>query len=54
MGGIPFLDCIRLENYCPVFGVHYNLPAGEHVLTVNIITFGDQIGVGSRKIKVVK
>jgi hypothetical protein len=31
-----------------------NLPAGEHVLTVNIITFGDQIGVGSRKIRVVK
>lgn len=31
-----------------------NLPAGEHVLTVNIITFGDQIGVGSRRIKVVK
>lgn len=29
-----------------------NLPPGEHVLTVNIITFGDQIGIGSRKIKV--
>jgi hypothetical protein len=31
-----------------------DLPAGEHVLTTNIITFGDQIGVGSRKIRVVK
>ncbi len=31
-----------------------NLPAGEHVLTVNVITFGDQIGIGSRKIKVIK
>jgi hypothetical protein len=31
-----------------------DLPAGEHLLTVNIVTFGDQIGVGSRKIKVVK
>ena len=30
------------------------LPAGEHIFTVNIITFGDQIGVGSRKIRVVK
>jgi hypothetical protein len=31
-----------------------DLPAGEHLLTVNIVTFGDQIGIGSRKIKVVK
>jgi hypothetical protein len=31
-----------------------NLPPGEHVLTVNVITFGDQIGIGSRKIKVVQ
>lgn len=30
------------------------LPAGEHVITANIITFGDQIGVGSRKIRVDK
>jgi hypothetical protein len=30
------------------------LPAGEHIFTINIITFGDQIGVGSRKIRVVK
>lgn len=31
-----------------------DLPAGEHTLTVNLITFGDQIGVGTRKIRVVK
>jgi hypothetical protein len=31
-----------------------NLPAGEHLLTVNVITFGDQIGIGSRKFKVMK
>lgn len=31
-----------------------NLPPGEHVVTVNVITFGDQIGIGSRKIKVIK
>jgi hypothetical protein len=31
-----------------------NLPPGEHVVTVNVITFGDQIGIGSRKIKVTK
>lgn len=31
-----------------------DLPAGEHLLTVNIVTFGDQIGIGSRKIKIVK
>lgn len=31
-----------------------NLPPGEHVLTVNVVTFGDQIGIGSRKIKVMK
>jgi hypothetical protein len=30
------------------------LAAGEHTMTVNIITFGDQIGIGSRKIRVVK
>jgi FlgD Ig-like domain len=28
------------------------LPPGEHVITVNVVTFGDQIGVGSRKIQV--
>jgi hypothetical protein len=27
---------------------------GEHVITANVITFGDQIGVGSRKVKVVR
>lgn len=31
-----------------------SLPAGEHVITVNVITFGDQIGIGSRRINVVK
>jgi hypothetical protein len=31
-----------------------DLPPGEHVLTTNIITFNDQIGVGSRKIRVVR
>jgi hypothetical protein len=31
-----------------------NLPPGEHTLTVNVITFGDQIGIGSRKIQVIK
>lgn len=30
------------------------LPPGEHVVTVNVITFGDQIGVGSRRITVVR
>ncbi|HYI11823.1 MAG TPA: FlgD immunoglobulin-like domain containing protein [Thermoanaerobaculia bacterium] len=28
------------------------LPPGEHVITVNVVTLGDQIGVGSRKIQV--
>lgn len=31
-----------------------NLPPGEHVITVNVVTFGDQIGIGSRKINVAK
>lgn len=31
-----------------------DLPAGEHVLTVNVVTFGDQVGIGSRRFKVVK
>jgi flagellar hook assembly protein FlgD len=31
-----------------------SLPPGDHVLSINLITFGDQIGVGSRKIRVVK
>jgi hypothetical protein len=30
------------------------LPAGEHVLTLNISTHSDQVGVGSRKIRVIK
>ena len=31
-----------------------NLPPGEHIITANVVTFGDQIGIGSRKIKTVK
>lgn len=31
-----------------------SLPPGEHVITVNVITFGDQIGIGSRKIKTIR
>lgn len=31
-----------------------NLPPGEHLLTVNVVTFGDQIGIGSRKVNVAK
>jgi flagellar hook assembly protein FlgD len=30
------------------------IPPGEHTLTVNLITFGDQIAVGSRKFRVVR
>jgi hypothetical protein len=30
------------------------LPPGEHVLTVNIVTFEGQIGIGSRRIRVVR
>jgi hypothetical protein len=30
------------------------LPAGEHILTVNISSHSDQVGVGSRKIRVIK
>jgi len=30
------------------------LPAGEHVITANIITLGDQIAVGSRRIRVAR
>lgn len=37
---------------CPI-GLQ-ELPPGERVITANVITFGDQIGVGSRKVKVVK
>jgi FlgD Ig-like domain len=43
-GHVPFNYPLELTNF----------PAGEHVVTVNLITFGDQIGIGSRKIKVVK
>ena len=30
------------------------LPPGEHTLTINLITFGDQIAVGSRKFRVAR
>jgi hypothetical protein len=30
------------------------LPPGEHILTVNINSHGDQVGVGSRRVRVVK
>jgi FlgD Ig-like domain len=43
-GHLPFNYPLELTNLTP----------GEHVLTVNVITFGDQIGIGSRKIKVIK
>jgi hypothetical protein len=28
MGSVPFLDCIRFQNHCPVFGVHYKVFKG--------------------------
>ena len=31
-----------------------SLPPGEHTLTINLITFGDQIAVASRKFRVVR
>lgn len=31
-----------------------SLSPGDHVITANVITFGDQIGIGSRRITVVK
>jgi len=31
-----------------------NVPAGEHLLTVNLSGFKDQVGVLSRKVKIVK
>lgn len=43
-GHLPFNFPVELASF----------PPGEHVLTVNVITFGDQIGIGSRKIKVVR
>jgi len=30
------------------------LPPGEHVLTVNVVTFDGQIGIGSRRIRIVR
>lgn len=43
-GYVPFTAPIEVKQ----------LPPGEHILTINLITFGDQIAVGSRKFKVVK
>ena len=43
-GHLPFNYPMELKDLTP----------GEHILTVNVITFGDQIGIGSRKIKVTK
>ncbi|HEX6100101.1 MAG TPA: FlgD immunoglobulin-like domain containing protein [Thermoanaerobaculia bacterium] len=43
-GYLPFTVPIELKQ----------LPPGEHVITANVITYGDQIGVGSRKIRVVR
>ncbi len=43
-GHLPFNYPLELKSLSP----------GEHVLTVNVITFEDQIGIGSRKIMVMK
>lgn len=43
-GHLPFNYPLELKD----------LSAGEHVLTINVITFGDQIGIGSRRINVIK
>jgi hypothetical protein len=43
-GYLPFNYPIELKQ----------VAVGEHVITANVITFGDQIGVGSRKVKVVR
>lgn len=43
-GHLPFNSPVELTSLAP----------GEHVITVNVVTFGDQIGIGSRKIKIVK
>lgn len=43
-GYVPMLFPWELQHLAP----------GEHILTVNISTHGDQVGVGSRKIKVVR
>jgi len=29
-------------------------PSGDHVLTVNVVTFDGQIGIGNRRIRVVR
>ena len=43
-GYVPFNFPLELDK----------LPAGEHVVTVNIVTFDGQIGIGSRTIRVVR
>jgi len=43
-GHLPFNYPLELKELSP----------GEHLLTVNVITFGDQIGIGSMKIRVGK
>lgn len=43
-GHLPFNFPVELTSLTP----------GEHVITVNVVTFGDQVGIGSRKIKIVK
>jgi hypothetical protein len=43
-GYVPFNFPLELDK----------LAAGEHVVTVNIVTFDGQIGIGSRKIRVVR
>ena len=43
-GHLPFNYPLELTSF----------PPGEHVLSVNVITFGDQIGIGSRKFTVTK
>lgn len=41
-GYLPFTVPVELKQ----------LPPGNHVITANVITYGDQIGVGSRRIRV--
>ena len=43
-GYVPFTAPIEVKQ----------IPPGEHTLTINLITFGDQIAVGSRKFRVVR
>jgi len=43
-GYVPFTSPIEIKQ----------IPPGEHTLTINLVTFGDQIAVGSRKFRVVR